>query len=229
MADDLDLLLINIGGTKKDIYQELSKDFSAVEPPFWAAITADYIRSKGFETKILDANAENLDFKETAEIVKGYNPKLTNIVAYGQHPSASTPLMSGIGKLCTEIKEITPASKIILTGLHPSALPKRTLMEEDTDFVAKGEGFETILGILNNKDYSEIPGLWYKKDGEIFSNFPPKLIKDLTSELKGVAWDLLPMGKYKAHNWHCLDDLESRVMHLFLQLWVVLSLVLFVV
>jgi len=210
MPNNLDLLLINVGGTKKDIYQELSKDFSAIEPPFWAAITADYIRNKGFEVKILDANAENLNFKETAEIVKNYKPGLTNIVAYGQHPSASTPLMSGIGKLCGEIKSISPSLNIILSGLHPSALPERTLIEECTDFVAEGEGFYTLLGLLNKEDFSRIPGLWYKKGKEILSNPPASPIKDLTKELNGVAWDLLPMDKYKAHNWHCLEDLESR-------------------
>lgn len=210
MLNNLDLLLVNVGGTKKDIYQDLSKDFSAIETPFWAAITADYIRKKGFEVKILDANAENLYFKETAEIVKNYNPKLTNIVAYGQHPSASTSLMSGIGKLCKEIKIVSPSSNIILSGLHPSALPKKTLIEEKTDFVAKGEGFHTLLGLLTEKDLSKIPGLWYKKGKEILSNPPANLIRDLTAELNGVAWDLLPMDKYKAHNWHCLDDLESR-------------------
>jgi anaerobic magnesium-protoporphyrin IX monomethyl ester cyclase len=210
MSNNLDLLLVNVGGTKKDIYQDLSKDFSAIETPFWAAMTADYIRDKGFEVKILDANAENLDFKETAEIIKNYNPKLTNIVAYGQHPSASTPLMSGIGKLCKEIKKVSPSLEIVLSGLHPSAFPEKTLTEEYTDFVAQGEGFHTLLGLLNEKDLSEIPGLWYKKNNKPFSNLPSPLIKDLTSELKGIAWDLLPMNKYKAHNWHCLDDLESR-------------------
>lgn len=199
-----------MGGTKKDIYQELSKDFSAIEPPFWAAITADYIRNKGFNVQILDANAENLDFKETAEIIKNYNPKLTNIVAYGQHPSASTPLMSGIGKLCREIKNVSPSSEIILTGLHPSALSEKTIREENTNFVAKGEGFQTLLGLLNEADLKNIPGLWYKEGKEILHNLPAPLIKNLTSELRGVAWDLLPMNKYKAHNWHCLDDLESR-------------------
>ena len=44
----LDLLLVNIGNTRKRIYQELSKDFSAIEPPFFAALTAGFIRKRGF-------------------------------------------------------------------------------------------------------------------------------------------------------------------------------------
>jgi radical SAM superfamily enzyme YgiQ (UPF0313 family) len=210
MSTNLDLLLVNVGGTKKRIYQDLSKDLSAVEPPFWAALTAGFIRNKGYSVKILDANAENLDFKETAYTIRKNNPRLTNIIAYGQQPSSSTPLMFGISKLCEEIKEIAPELEIILTGPHPSALPERTLKEEKCDFVASGEGFYTLLGILNNKKFSEIPGLFYKDNEKILSNARAPNIKNLTNELKQVAWDLLPMDKYKAHNWHCMHDLESR-------------------
>ena len=67
MSNNLDLLLVNVGGTKKRVYQELSKIYSALEPPFWAALTAGFIRNNGFSVKILDANAENLGVKETAE------------------------------------------------------------------------------------------------------------------------------------------------------------------
>ncbi len=33
---------------------------------------------------------------------------------------------------------------------------------------------------------------------------------DLDREMPGVAWDLLPMSKYRAHNWHCFGDLERQ-------------------
>src|SRR5260370_5702989 len=28
--------------------------------------------------------------------------------------------------------------------------------------------------------------------------------------MPSLAWDLLPMSKYRAHNWHCLDGLERQ-------------------
>ena len=28
--------------------------------------------------------------------------------------------------------------------------------------------------------------------------------------MPGVAWDLLPMTRYRAHNWHCFGDLERE-------------------
>jgi len=211
MVSKTDIILINPGVVKKRIYQELSKDFSAVEPPFWAALTAAFIRNNKHTPEIIDANAENLTPEEIAGIVKSNPASIINIIAYGQQPSASTQLMGAIRATCSEIKKVSPEKKIIITGPHPSALPERTMKEEPCDFVCQGEGFFTILGLLEKKPVSEIPGLWYRKDNEILHNERAELIKDLDKELSDVAWDLLPMGKYKAHNWHCLSDLNSRM------------------
>ena len=206
-----DLLLINAGGSKKRVYQELSKDYSAIEPPFWAALTAGFIRNKGFNVGLVDANAENLTYEETASIIEEHNPGLVNIVVYGQHPSASTQLMTSVGDLCKKIKEQNPEREIILTGLHPSALPGRTIQEEKVDYVCEGEGFQTLANLLEGKKLNEVPGLWWKEGRIINHTLRAPNVKDLTSELKDVAWDLIPdLGIYKAHNWQCLSDLNER-------------------
>jgi hypothetical protein len=62
--------------------------------------------------------------------------------------------------LCKEIKKINPFRKLVLEGLHPSALPERTLREEECDFVCEGEGFYTLLGLLEKKDLIDVKGLW---------------------------------------------------------------------
>ena len=208
--NQLDLLFINVGGSKKKVYQDLSKDYSAIEPPFWAALSAGFIRKKSFNIDIIDANAENLTYEETSDLVEKKNPLFVNIVVYGQHPSASTQLMTSVRNLCKVIKLKNTERKIILTGLHPSALPEKTIKEEVCDFVCEGEGFYTLLALLEGKSFQEVPGLWYRENGEIKSTSRASNIYNLTSELDEVAWDLLPMDKYKAHNWQCLDNLEQR-------------------
>ena len=35
------------------------------------------------------------------------------------------------------------------------------------------------------------------------------LVQNLDEQMPGVAWDLLPMDKYRAHNWHCLGDVNQ--------------------
>jgi anaerobic magnesium-protoporphyrin IX monomethyl ester cyclase len=209
---ELDVLFVNAGGSKKKVYQELSKDYSAIEPPFWAALSAGFIRKKGFKVGIIDSNAENLTHEETAELIEKKNPSLVNIVVYGQHPSASTQLMSSVGELCRTIKNLNPSRKILLTGLHPSALPERTLKEEACDFVCEGEGFYTLLGLVEKKTFSQILGLWWKENSEIKHNLRAMNVPNLTEELNEVAWDLLPfnLSRYKAHNHQCLDNFNSR-------------------
>jgi radical SAM superfamily enzyme YgiQ (UPF0313 family) len=212
MSQDLDILLINVGGTKKLVYQDLHKDFSAVDPPFWAALTAGFLRKKGFKVEILDAGGENLSEHETAEVVKKRNPNYAGIVVYGQQANTCTPIMVGVRKVCNEIKKQDPNRKIIISGWHPSALPRRTIEEEDCDFVAQGEGFYTLLGLLEENNYERIPGLWWRENGTILNTKRPKNIKNLTSELSDVAWDLLPLNKglYRAFNWLALSDLKTR-------------------
>ncbi|HLD08619.1 MAG TPA: radical SAM protein, partial [Methylophilaceae bacterium] len=194
--------------------QSLSGTFSAIEPPFLAALSADFIRNNGFEAGILDSNALGMDFEETAREVARRSPRLVNIIVHGQQPSASTQLMSAVGPLCAAIKHVNPETKILLTGTHPSALPERTMKDEACDFVGQGEGFHTVLGLLQKKDFSEVPGLWHRNNGSIV---PPKMPakdieeKDMSAVLRGVAWDLLPMEKYRAHNWHCFSsDINNR-------------------
>lgn len=99
--------------------------------------------------------------------------------------------------------------------MHPSALPLKTIQDEDVDFVIEGEGPATLLELvgalkLEKPDFTVVPGLWYRKNGAIRNNPRAKLIKDLDKMLPIAAWDLLPMDKYKAHNWHCFDDIDNR-------------------
>jgi radical SAM superfamily enzyme YgiQ (UPF0313 family) len=212
MKNNLDVLFVSVGGTRKKVYQELSKDFSAVDTPFWAAMAAGFIRNNDFSVNILDANAENLDIIETAKRVEWLNPMFTAIVVYSQQANVCTPIMVAVGQLCREIKNLNPNIKVILTGWHPSALPERTLTEEECDFVAVGEGFYTLLGLLRKDPLTEIPGLWWKSDGRILHNARANNVENMDMELSDIAWDLLPLddGKYRAFSWMCLQDLESR-------------------
>ncbi|MCG6533242.1 MAG: B12-binding domain-containing radical SAM protein [Syntrophales bacterium LBB04] len=213
MKRPVDIVLIN-PGDKKQIYQHLADETSAIEPPFWAAVLAAFLRNHGFSLQIIDANAENLAPEDVATTVNELNPYLTAVIVYGSQPSASTQNMTVAGRICTCLKN-NSSSKVAIGGLHPSALPKRTLEEEDVDFVIAGEGPLTLKALTeaiknNSTNYTGIPGLWYYNQGAVQHNPMAPLIKDLDEFLPIAAWDLLPMEKYRAHNWHCFDDLEHR-------------------
>ena len=204
----LDALLVN-PGSRSQLYQALGTSLSAIEPPVWAALIATVLRRQGYSVAILDTEAEDLTADESARRIAGMDPLLTVIVVYGHHPSASTQNMTSTSQICAAVKQQTPEQKVLLVGGHVSALPERTLREEQVDFVAGGEGPVSVLELLQAlksdrpEDLTDVRGLWYWKDGNVQKNPPAPLIQDLDQEMPELAWDLLPMERYRAHNWHC--------------------------
>src|SRR5579871_3815133 len=95
-SNQIDLVLVN-PNSKKKVYQALSNDLSAIEPPVWAGLMATFVRKKGYSVVIVDAEAEHLSPEETAQRVREIKPRLVAIVVYGHQPSASTQNMAASG------------------------------------------------------------------------------------------------------------------------------------
>jgi anaerobic magnesium-protoporphyrin IX monomethyl ester cyclase len=214
MSTKLDVLLVH-PGSRRQIYQSLGDNLAAVESPVWAGLIATFVRNHGFSVEILDAEADELGPEDTAERVVEASAKLIAVIVYGHQPSASTQNMTAAGAICTAIKQSDPSQKVILVGGHVAALPERTLREEDADFTCNGEGPITIVELLqalqsSAPDYSQVRGLCYRDDGHAVQNPPSPLVNNPDREMAEMAWDLLPMQKYRAHNWHCFDDLQRQ-------------------
>lgn len=210
----LDLVLVH-PGTRMQVYQSLGSTLAAIEPPVWASLLATFVRKRGFSVQILDAEAENLIPQETAKRIEEMDPLLAVVVVYGHQPSASTQNMTVSGLICAALKELNPDRKLALVGGHVAALPERTLREETADFVCTGEGPYTVIDLLQaakstSPDYSKVRGICYWRDGVPTSTAAAPLVKDLDHEMPELAWDLLPMEKYRAHNWHCFGDLKRE-------------------
>ena len=211
----LDLLLVNPGSLSQE-YQSLGPSLTAIEPPVWAGLMASFVRRHGISVQILDSNAEGIDPQETAERIVEMEPLLVAIVVYGHHPSASTQNMPASGQICTAVKALEPGLKTILVGGHVAALPERTLREEETDFVCTGEGPQTLLELVQavksgeSADYGKVSGLCYWEGGAVKFTAPAPLVAAPEQEMPELAWDLLPMEKYRAHNWHCFGDLQRQ-------------------
>ena len=210
----LDLVLVH-PGTRMQVYQSLGSKLAAIEPPVWASLLATFVRKQGFSVRILDAEADNLTPEETATRIEEMDPLLTVVVVYGHQPSASTQNMTVSGSICAALKELNRNRKLALVGGHVAALPERTLREESADFVCTGEGPYTVVDLLQaakstSPDYSKVRGICYWKDDVATSTPAAPLVKNLDDEIPELAWDLLPMEKYRAHNWHCFGDLKRE-------------------
>lgn len=214
-TQNLDLVLIN-PGCRAEIYQSLASDMSAIEPPTWCLLIAEFMRSHGYSVDIIDAEALHLTPEATARGAIDCKPVLVAVIVYGHHPSASTQNMTAAGQVCSALKNLAPEVPVVMGGGHPSALPERTLREERVDYVAQGEGHQTIQGLVDYLENAQgelpakVPGLWYRNGDQIMSTPGAPLSRDLDTELPGMAWDLLPMARYRAHNWHCFDRIHER-------------------
>lgn len=215
MAEAIDVLLIN-PGDHRNVYQALANDFAAIEPPVFAGLFATYLRQKGLKVAIYDVPATRESAEAAvASMLKRYSPTLSVLVVYGLQPSASTQNMPSAGKIAHLLKESSD-TRVLMTGTHPAALPGRTMAEEKIDFVCDREGPVTIQKAVDAiksgaTDFSDVPSLWWRRGDLIM---PPRqsepLLTDLDAEMPGIAWDLLDMERYRAHNWHCFDHITER-------------------
>jgi anaerobic magnesium-protoporphyrin IX monomethyl ester cyclase len=159
------------------------------QPPLGLCYLAGVARKAGLETRIIDAQACNLDLGQTVSLVKSFTPDYVGITAASMAISAASDLAGFI-------KSGNPRLKTIIGGCHISALPEATLNGYDNfDFGIAGEGEETLkellLSLENGRGVKDIKGLVSKDGGGVYFSGPRQRIKDLDS-LPMPAFDLLP-------------------------------------
>lgn len=218
----MDVLFI-APGNASEIYQDLSKNYSAIEPPTWALLLAESCRSVGFSVGIIDITAEQLSNKEAIDRIKSYSPRLLCFVVYGQNVNAGSVSMSGAVKLANDIKLAGIPAPISFLGSYMQALPYKTLEDEPSvDIVFTNEGVYSLWNILRERSIdlnslSNIKGIGYRKDGKVVVNAPEKLVPQerMDIDLPGYAWDLLPYKNtpfdlYRCPMWHAEYKHENR-------------------
>lgn len=98
------------------------------------------------------------------------------------------------------IKEISPGTKIIAGGIHPTFFPESTLANPYIDFVIVNEGEKTLLALLlaleNLGDFSQISGIGYKKEnGQMIIGRCDENFVNM-NDLPMPAWDLIDVERY---------------------------------
>lgn len=210
-----DILFIHPGNQKRT-YQQLANEFTAIATPSWTSLLAGSCLEKGKTVAIYDVNIDGWDEKLPAEITEKYNPELVVIMVYGHNPSASTQTMPAAGRIAADIREFNADIPVAMGGIHPSALPEKTLEDEKIDFVIQGEGTHTIPELsdylMGKRGISNVRGLWHKRNAKPEFTGPSPTVENLDDELPGYHWELLPgLERYRAHNMHCFQDFKKSV------------------
>lgn len=219
----MDLLLINPGNAS-GIYQDLSRNLAAIEPPTWALLLAEAARAKGYAVGILDVNAERLNAEEATERIISAEAKINCFVVYGQNVNSGTVAMSGACALADALKSKNRNSLVVFVGSYVQALPKKALIDEPSiDIVLTNEGVYSLLNLLRLDRYDidtlkEIKGICFRAENNSILLTDPEIVVPSTrldEDLPGYAWDLLPfedtpLDLYRSPLWHAEYNEELR-------------------
>lgn len=221
MNRSVDVLFVNADASAK-IYGDLSKAYSAIEPPTWSLLLAESCRAQGYGVGILDTSAEELTDEQAVRRIGELRPRLVCFVVYGQNPNSGTTNMEGNVACCELLKQTHPDITTCFVGSHTSALPMEVLSFPYVDFVLLNEGVYAIHNLLKTDlkdplELDKVKGIGHKAHGKPTLNSPERVVPQdrLDIDLPGYAWDLLPyrnspLDLYRAHFWHAQYDHNLR-------------------
>ena len=103
-------------------------------------------------------------------------------------------------EVVSAVKSVNSKIVVVLMGQHPSARPEACLSEPNVDFVVIGEPENTVFELVdalesNEKDFSVIDGLGFRRNGKPVLTGKRAIIEDLDS-LPFPARHLLPTKIY---------------------------------
>jgi radical SAM superfamily enzyme YgiQ (UPF0313 family) len=216
----LDVLFVTPHSAQK-VYQDLSRDFAAIEVPVWSLLLAQSCRAKGFGVAILDCDAERLSDAQAVARIREADPRLVCFVVYGQNPNSGTANMTGAISLCNAVKQTYRQYKTCFVGSHTSALPLEVLAYESVDFILQNEGVYALHNLLKTDLETDLPsvkGIGFKDaEGKPHLTAPEGVVPQarMDHDLPGYAWDLLPkkerpLDLYRAHFWHADFNYDYR-------------------
>lgn len=165
---------------------------AGITQPLGAGYIAAYLETSGLSAAILDNSVELLGPAEFKTRVAACAPLAVGFTVCSS--SHNTAL-----RLAALVKETDPTIKVILGGVHPSAIPEKLLQDRNVDFIVRGEGEETSRELLLALRAGEVPehvrGLAFLHDGKMLLTEARPPIEDIDA-LPFPAHHLMPMGKY---------------------------------
>ncbi|MBS7616368.1 cobalamin-dependent protein [Candidatus Bathyarchaeota archaeon] len=166
-------------------------------PPYGIIQLAAYLENKvkDVEIKVLDCNAQKVDWKALEKQIEDFNP---DIVASSALATCNTYV---VARTLETAKKVNPNILTVTGGQHFTVTADESLkMFPEIDVIVRGEGEETIVELVKNAKkpsaFSRIKGISFRRNGEIFHTAPRELIENI---------DELPYPGY-----HFVKDLVGK-------------------
>jgi radical SAM superfamily enzyme YgiQ (UPF0313 family) len=152
---------------------EVNPYWNTTRPSLGISYISSYLKSRGIESKIFDANYNSWTEEQTVDMVAKYRPDVIGITAMTHEINKAHSIITALSKRLNNIPSV-------IGGCHVTALPQETLTEfHNFSYGIYGEGEETMLSLiecLNHKreaEVSAINGLVHRNNNQVFVN-PPR-------------------------------------------------------
>ncbi len=186
----LDVLLINPPWVTRD--GNIWHGVQSTSPPLGLLYVAAFAESVGKTVRVVDVNADRLGLEDLEKIAAEQRPAFVGLTAVtAQIGSAHT--------IAASVKRVSPNTKVVVGGVHATALPEEVLRDVNIDFVIGGEGEKPFAALIRDEPRETIGGLSYRGDNPlqpIRHNRPAEPIEDLDS-LPTPAYHLIRFENYK--------------------------------
>lgn len=161
-----------------------------IRPPLGLAYLAAVLENR-HKIRILDLSLYTESDAALIQTLKNFEPDIVGVTCY-------TPFYSSAMNVASLTKKYNPNILVVVGGPHPTILPE-TCLNENVDFVIRGEGEQTFPELLDSleksNEFEEIKGVSFKKNGKIIHNENRPYIEDLDS-LPFPARHYLDLEKY---------------------------------
>lgn len=160
---------------------EFVSDNEGYFPPLGIMYIASYLKKyqKDCQIVVIDSVLEKLSYSQIARQAANFNADIVGISCW------TFSLIDSL-QVAKEIKEVSPHTLVCLGGPHTNIYPKETLSNDYVDFVITNDGEKAFLELVNqlktNKDFNNVPNLYYKNFGKIVKS-PVSYIEKNLDEL----------------------------------------------
>src|SRR5205085_6960835 len=146
-------------------------------------------QKQGARVQIVDAKFERLGYADVVSRVRAFAPDVVGITAF-------TNEVKPAARLARKVREAMPGVRVVLGGVHISALPAETMVEfPEFDVGVIGEGEQTFGELLDALDRGRrlhgVAGIIFRDGEQLVQTAERPRIADQDS-IPRPAWDLLP-------------------------------------
>ncbi len=190
MPAKLDVLLINPPWLTKD--GNIWHGVRSTSPPLGLLYVAAYAEKQGIGVEVLDVDAEAFTMEDIEAHIAARQPKYVGVTAV-------TAQITSARQIARIVKEVSPDSKVVIGGIHATAMPDDVMRDDNVDYVIRGEGEKPFHALVSGQPLDSIGGLTYRGRNPlqpIEHNREDQPIEDLDS-IPSPAYHLIKFDRYR--------------------------------